>query len=481
MVDWLLIVLIIGFSALSLFCGIMLVYRFQMDDEKKDFLIIKCVAALGIGISGLNVLLLPLDSVNRLTGSTLNLDTMCWIVTIISAVLVFIVLPYCIMLREALDDDDVSRPYLKSALYLIPYLIFVLAFLLVIWFVVGNCEIPVVRQSANVSYNIDQLLEDPGARWEKATLYIKPSPLSFVIALMGFFGYVALIILGAIGMVTIPLNLIQNFVNRPRKIPLDKYLEGKRLINSWSAELLDEGNEIQNDGDRRGWNKRDVRKKLIKFERQVGRLEDAYKVLEQSREISKANPILPWISLFTGIVCIFITLIWILHIILYTLTNLTPFLNSYLVALDRVFSFFSVITFGILTYYLYLSTLSGVVNFGVNILVIRVHELEIGRTPITSLLFNAAVLIFASFGCSLFASINFPVYTRLTSINMIYGVQVRYMTGLKYVWEYALYIFLVVFAISFIYKCISISLRKRDRLGEVRTALGFASISLSRK
>merc|ERR1719223_1697027 len=76
-------------------------------------------------------------------------------------------------------------------------------------------------------------------------------------------------------------------------------------------------------------------------------------LLEQDVEDFKActmnyenyNPLRPYVSLFLGICSIFISLAWIIHIVVYIVPPGEPwylFLNSYLIFIDRYVSLFGV-------------------------------------------------------------------------------------------------------------------------------------------
>jgi LMBR1 domain-containing protein 1 len=129
--------------------------------------------------------------------------------------------------------------------------------------------------------------------------------------------------------------------------------------------------------------------------------------------------------------------------------------------MDNAFPYAAVIFFGVFVYYMYWCVLDGTTRIGVNLLFFRVHPMERHQTPMTSLLFNSIVMLFASFGVALFASMNFSIYTRLTSLDMIYSVQMQHLAGLKYVWQYGIYAWFVFIVLALLYKLCT--LRKKDK------------------
>ena len=88
-------------------------------------------------------------------------------------------------------------------------------------------------------------------------------------------------------------------------------------------------------------------------------------------------------------------------------------------------------------------------------------------------------MLFASFGCCLFCTMMFSVYQRLTALNMIYGTQMQYLAGLKYVWQYAIYVMFACILAALIWKCVTLKKKdnKIDNLKELFEAYDTAGIN----
>jgi hypothetical protein len=472
MVDVFLIIICIVFTVLCLFIGLYMVVQFQMDTEEHSWFS-KIIVMLALGCSAMNVLLLPLDALNRNSGTTLKIDIMCWIFTIASAALAFIVVPFTMKFYENSIDEDVKHPLCKSFFGLIPSIIFIVVFFLILYFIVGQCEVPLTRHAGVLVEKEEDLdiAANINGRAVDSDWNITPSAITYFISMLGFIGYLLLIVFGGIGFATLPLNLFQDFNRRPKPINLKTYARARSLLNQWSNELIEEGKKILEEGERRGFKTRKVKKEMAKLEEQVKSLERAYQVTEVSYKVRGGNPVVPWLKLILGIFCVIISILWIIHIVIYTIFDLHPFLNQFFHILDQHFALSAVIFFGVFTYYLYWCTLSGVCTFGLNFFIFKAHPMEKGNTPMTSILFNSIIMLFSSFGCALFATINFPIYTRLTSLSIVYGVQVRLLVGLKYVWEYGIYAFLGFFVISLVVRLCTCTRKKDDRQADINQAL----------
>lgn len=154
MVDVFLIIVCIVFSALALFAGFYIVNSFQHPEDKHTSWFAKIIVILALGVATMNVLMLPLDALNR--KGTLKIDIMCWIFTIVSLVLAFIIIPFATNYYENKDDESVKHPLCKAFLVPIPFLLFVVIMFLILWFAVGRCEVPIVAYAGQVYDTADQ-------------------------------------------------------------------------------------------------------------------------------------------------------------------------------------------------------------------------------------------------------------------------------------------------------------------------------------
>ena len=150
MTDYFLIAIIVIFTFLSLFVGFYAVIHFQHPEDRHTSWFPKIIVTLSLGISAMNVLLLPLDSLNRSSGSTIPIELLCWGFSIASGLLVFFIIPFTMSYYENIEDEEPSP--IKSAIWsLIPFILFVIGFGYVLLVLVGRCEIPI---ESHISYDI---------------------------------------------------------------------------------------------------------------------------------------------------------------------------------------------------------------------------------------------------------------------------------------------------------------------------------------
>jgi len=148
---------------------------------------------------------------------------------------------------------------------------------------------------------------------------------------------------------------------------------------------------------------------------------------------SLLNTLWPWIQLFLGIISSILSFFWILHICLFQLPvtfggrALTPFLNSYFQSFDSWFPLFGVISVGMFTFYMLLAVMLGNFKFGMRILIIPLHPMIKGKTLMNTILFNINLIMLCTIPTLQFSVDAFQEYARLTDINTIINVQIRYL------------------------------------------------------
>ena len=105
---------------------------------------------------------------------------------------------------------------------------------------------------------------------------------------------------------------------------------------------------------------------MKKFKRDVYALEEDYEILSLARKYHSRFGVLFFpLKLLVGIICLLISILWIVQVVVYTLPDepLHPFLNEYLELLN-FFPLFPVLTVFIFTIYLLACVIVGNLKFG---------------------------------------------------------------------------------------------------------------------
>jgi LMBR1 domain-containing protein 1 len=271
----------------------------------------------------------------------------------------------------------------------------------------------------------------------------------FVIAIVSVFGRIVFVVCGGFGLTSLPISLIKAFIDKPKRIRSDEFLKRKALITSRSEKLLEVGRKLM-ESHEKGVADRSDKRTYKDFQQATYQLENDWKTLHKSYFDAGGSIIFPFISLICGISLLGLTLLWILHIILYMVAPspygpISPFLNSLFMILDSATSEFPMIGalfYTVMTFYLLACVLAGAALLARILPFITVHPLVYRDTMMSSILFNVGLFLFSSVTVNQFATEAFAGYARSTALDTMFGSVIRYLTGIY--WVYFLSIYLIL-------------------------------------
>lgn len=427
---------------------------FQHPYDINSSIFPKIVVVLGMTITATNVLLLPLDVAQR--GSAyggLPMDFFWLAIYVLIAILGVIVLPFSVFFYEAEDPDSKTGKRCGFSILktLIVFLIFA-ALVVVGYFFIGTAEIPIQVYRAPV---IDLRVNPENGSFVctarlcgvTPTGYlqnIKLSIFTFLIAACSAVGWIIFAIFGGIGLIALPLDLINDFRERPRPISAEVYTERKIRIGEKAETLIKQGLEVQKKGANR--------KQKNEWKNQAYLLDQAYTYNEIAYKKKGGPTIIYIIKLILGILSLCLSIMWILQIIIWTNLNYYPLLNYMLMAMDGVWGFFGVLFFGIFSFYLLLCVVKGAFKWGIRVpLLMSLHPIKKNATLLSSLLVNTNLVLAASVAVTHLCADSFSLYSRITAINSIFSICLKYLYGLSYYWMVMRWVLIGVTGLSIIF------------------------------
>lgn len=340
------------------------------------------------------------------------------------------------------------------------------------------------------------------------TIELSVSISTFYGGLMAWIGWFLFCIFGGIGLAALPLDLILAFTRRPRHMDAVEFAEAQMSLRERVNELVDIGELIKIEREEKAQSgltsrfgtlsldsdtrkaARDERQAILGFKQAVYLLEqdvEDFQAVAQNYE--KYNPLIPYISLLLGCCAIIISLFWFIHIIVYVYPNppLAPFLNNYFAWFDRWFPLFGVLSVALFTVYLLFCALKGCFKFGIRFLFFQIHPMKMGKTYMSSFLFNIGLVLLCALPVVQFCQEAFADYAAFSNIRQLFGVQVENLLFFSWFWRnnvfvYAFMAFTVLTGLYLFCKPKDQSANPealRDRL-KSRTSVGAASKSDSR-
>eukprot|EP00884_Botryococcus_braunii_P013724 jgi/Botrbrau1/22352/Bobra.0002s0030.1 len=272
----------------------------------------------------------------------------------------------------------------------------------------------------------------------------------YIIAMSGTAGWVLFMVFSGVGLVALPVDLIREFIGRPRStIPRSEYIRqattlGRRAKDiKEAAELLK--NEERQSGRGRRWKSayRRLNQQLTSLESEQQKLELSFPQGEDPDYAWVVTVITFYVKLLFGVVGLALTATWIAHIITYVLVYppLSPFLNQFFIKLDSAFPLFGTVAFALYCFYLIAATIKGCTKVGLTVLIFTVHPMKPGATLMNSFLFNVALVLLSTTAAIQFCAQSFALYASGTAIQDIWGNQVSHLMGIKYLYELHVFIY----------------------------------------
>jgi len=337
----------------------------------------------------------------------------------------------------------------------------------------ANGTLPFSSNQLKGMTNLDALYANAVGQPENATLMMQVSISTFFAALMAWLGWFLFSVFGGIGMASMPLDLLLIFKNRPKHMDAVEFAEAQKNLRDRVNELVDIGELVRLERENNpnmgkvggiGNYMNAEKRKDARIERQaLLEFKQGVFLLEQDVEDFKActsnyenyNPLRPYISLFLGICSIVISIVWVIHIVVYIFpeTPLSPFLNSYFAWFDQWFSLFGVLSVALFTLYLLFAAITGCFKFGLRIACIQLHPMILNKTYMSSFLFNVGLVLLCALPVVQFSAQAFSDYARNSTINQIFNVQVENLTffGVWFTNKIFVYIFLSFVGLTSLY------------------------------
>lgn len=491
MVDVFLIITAAVLAAIVFGLVMVLLVNFVHPDDVNQALVPKVVCVFALWLAFCSVLVLPFDVANqRGEGGDLRVDVLWQIIYITDAVLLALVVPYAFFFYESDVDaaDSKARCCAKQGCMALQWTLgFFITFtliLLILFFTLADAEVPVTRVARDRSQLVAPgapLLDSActAANACSSADFTWVIPVSFTVytmAFLSFVGWFFFTLFVGVGLISLPMDLINEWRTRPEPMSFQEYSEKKKELGRRAAYLLQAGLTLAKEravpGDSRPRKQRKSQEKtMLKFEQAYYLLKRDYEVLRISHELKGGNPLWYAMKLALGVAGAIVSLTWIIHIGVFMLPEepVHPFLNQFFIELEEVggggFPLFGVVAFGIYAFYLMWCVVMGNFKIGMRLLWFKIYPMEINGTMMNAFLANSWILLLCSLTTVQFCVRAFPVYARLTSADLLMGTQAQYLKFFRYFWENNVFI-LAMLCVSGL-TLVTLVLCPKDRAAEI--------------
>lgn len=486
-----LIVTAVVVSVLILGTAVVMLVKFLHPDDKFQAWFPKIVIILSLYLIMATAMIMPFDVANA-DAKELDTDLLWYISLIAVAVFSIILVPFSYFYYESMmDNDDLAdgtertccqRQFWTAFWYTFAFLMIVAVLSIVLYATPANlAHVPTHRIAQHVSNMVPMCTGTPGSSvfqpfhnvdlGQCATQGLGCSALGneftwefsvsfpvYLLALLSFLGWFFMFIFAGVGLVALPMELINEYRTRPNPISRKVFDNSAAEISTRAGALIEECLLLR-DGTNGAISMQAVesKRKRRKFGNVVRDMEQKYydlrhdwDLLKISRDYSNSNPLWYILKLVLGIIAVVLSVCWIIHIAIFMLPPepIDPFLNSFFIILTDIasgnFPLFGVLAYSIFVFYLLWCILMGNYKFGVRLLIFKVYPLEINNTYTSAFLANIWILLQCVFPLVQFIATAFPIYARDTAIEALYGSQIKYLNFFKYFWQYNIFVILLL-------------------------------------
>eukprot|EP01065_Artemidia_motanka_P053267 TRINITY_DN9849_c0_g1_i1.p1 TRINITY_DN9849_c0_g1~~TRINITY_DN9849_c0_g1_i1.p1 ORF type:complete len:545 (+),score=198.98 TRINITY_DN9849_c0_g1_i1:73-1707(+) len=451
---------------------------------------LKLIAVFALSLAAWISLLLPYDVANRkdptvrdAKGGGLDVALM-WQMTLWCVVaMTVVILPFGFFVYEAWDphgdkvhvERDIRQEAEEgqgvvlmrqccdgSCLTLMSIFVFV-GLLLILYFGAGGktemsftayrCEgqdvviTPCVATALNEPCPTDVPLADLKPMQDACTssdeiLKIQVSFFVYAVGLLTAIGWVLFVAFAGVGLFYLPVETYYSwFDNKLESFNKQRVAEQRAEVRKSADVILRVLGEMEH---RLKVDRREVNQaKLTRFTELSDRLDR----MHRRNESYVSEGVWSWMSspfiiygrLLLFLFCTVWSLLWFLHMIVYTATRTHPMLNDAFTKLDDAFSLLGIMFYGSFSFYLLWATVCGCTKIGLMILCVRIHPMKAGETLLSSFLFNCILILYAAVACVSYCAMSFREYAANTVVDTLYGSYVNKLEGLRYIMEYFQY------------------------------------------
>ena len=472
-VNYFLIFTVVVLSILTVVVSVYLLIIFQHPDDDNQAFFPKILVVVGLSLSILFTLMLPLDVANRKACGdrlvdyydcdvTMPMTEMWYSIYTIMFVCILIIIPFAIFYYEQ-DQELSTTERMGNAASWVAVTTLVMGLCVGLgWFYLGYVDYtvdelssPLVPASEIIDgaqcYALRNGEQDDcnGQRGGRAVLWsIRASVFVFIIAIGSIGGWLLFMAFAGVGVIAMPIDLIFAFIYRPRStISRAQYAKECLSLYMRAREIKEAGMKL-----------RDLQKAgqvNSKWRRNRAKLKKAILVLEGDEDY--LNSLYPqgegdpWLvtqvkalgSLVLGVLSVGASASWLLHIVVYMLVQPPPsaFLNDLFIELDAAWPLLGTVTFALFAFYMMCCVILGNITVGFNLIVTTIHPMKVGGTYMSSFLFNVCLILLCSTASIQFCASAFDLFVAETDVGLIFGNQLESLRGVHYLFKNNVFVF----------------------------------------
>lgn len=477
-IDIFLLVFVLCVAVGAVYANIrILLYYQDPADGGAQSVVVKTIIVISLSLCWLITILLPVDVRNsRPVPGFLDMSLIWTIAFATLFAFILLVIPAAMFYHEADGDVVMGKKVRRHVLCNMFFMLFFVGGALGISYAfLSEAAIPVQEYKCSNWLGADEVLNAAavGAKAcrtaAEGSIEFKVGFQVYMVAFMCFIGWFFFVTFGGIGLSAMPIDLILEYVDRPRSIDELTYQQERRAIGQLSTELISKAEELQRrdselcqeTGWRAGRRKRALQVEYNKWKKEVTFVEDDFQRMQISKHEKGESIVVSVVKLIVGILFTIFSIMWILHTVLYVIVRQhvplmeTTFLNALFEAFEGPGLYpVGVALFGAFSLYLLLCVIKGCLKFGMRIFIFfSIHPMKRQATPLNSILFNVLIMMISSATVVQFAQEAFSDYARLTEADVMFAAQIKYLKFYSFFFKNNVFIYTLLgwFVLSLIF------------------------------
>ncbi|KAM3141438.1 hypothetical protein pb186bvf_006556 [Paramecium bursaria] len=359
---------------------------------------------------------------------------------------ILIMVGFLIPVAQFYYESDEEKSFGKRVLEVICYESILLVVLTILLFP--------IYLLLHFQYPLDIAASSPSNQSKSQTIVSIPTSFPvFCMGFMAFIGWFLFVLFGGVGLSALPMDLINEFLNRPKLIKSSDAASKKVALKQQAVALIEQGTRIKGiksydikiekekeielvNG---YWNKRkqksQVKTEAKKFEAAVLALQEEHEIFKIELDYMNQSPLGFVLKLIGGVIFAIMSILWWFQILLYMCIRpggfpLVGFLNTMFTYLEKtVMSFLGTILLAFFSIYLLACTQKGNIKFGLKIpFLFTIHPMKVNETWMNSFLFNVNLILITSVAVTQFVCQAFSEYTQGTEISLMFSGQIYYLS-----------------------------------------------------
>jgi len=419
----------------------------------------------------LTVALPPLDIANGNGG--IPMEQIWYVVFFTQAGMIFIVIPYTIFYYGAYDsfgtfnDQDQfeaaescqPQAWRSAVCSTVITAAISLTLIGVVWLFLGYADLdlqtfsgPLLDQTGMATITMGCSGTNALCTGSASTLTMDVTFPVYTIAVTAFLGWTLFAVFAGVGLYAVPLDLINFFRSRVTFMDKATREEFKMKLGKRAQSL----HKVLRDLDEKLASREEVTaaendklKDILKEKDVVMSQYENFKVCEEwaQKQNVEDNACSHCLGLLAGILSIIVSIFWTLHIVLYMFWEdpVYGFLNTFLVELDKVWSFMGVTLYALFSFYLMICVLKGNSKWGLSIGCCTLPPLEVRNTLMQSFLVNSLLLALCSFSLVQFCMQAFKGYAGPnSSATVLFNVAARNLRGITVLYTNNVFVWILL-------------------------------------